>query len=330
MRESGIQALVDALSEFGLIARYFRPLAGHSGALALGDDACVLPEEAGRDLVVTADAMIGGVHFIADAPPHLIAAKALRTNLSDLAAKGAVPVGYLLSLALPRSTDDAWLADFAKGLGDDQVEFGVSLLGGDTTATDGPLMIAITAMGRLPSGTMIRRAGARPGDHVFVSGTIGDAGAGLAVLQASAQVSAEEAATLVGRYWHPTPRLALGQALRGIASASLDVSDGLVADLGHIAEQSGVRIVLDAERVPLSSSLRAAWPGEAGVLRAITAGDDYEVAFTAPSLEAVQATAGACGVPVTRIGVVDAGEGVAVLGQNGREVAISCGGYTHF
>lgn len=330
MRESGLQALSDALSEFGLIARYFRPLARHSAALGLGDDACMLAEEAGRDLVVTADALVGGVHFMADAPAQVIAAKALRTNLSDLAAKGAVPVGYLMSLALPRSTNAAWLADFAKGLDEDQNRFALALLGGDTTATDGPLTIAITAMGRVPSGAMIRRAGARPGDHVFVSGTIGDAGAGLAVLQAAISAAQADAAYLVGRYWHPTPRLGLGQALRGIATASLDVSDGLVADLGHMAEQSGVRIVLDAERVPLSPSLRAVWPDEAGMLRAITAGDDYEIAFTAPSLELVQSAAKSCGVAVTRIGSVDSGAGVAVLGRDGRKVALARGGYTHF
>jgi thiamine-monophosphate kinase len=309
----------DALSEFGLIAKYFVPLATHPGALALTDDAAVLEETAGRELIVTADALTAGVHFLPDDPPNLIASKALRVNLSDLAAKGAEPVGYLLALALPQSIDDAWLAEFARGLAEDQKAFGVSLLGGDTTATPGPLTIAITALGRAPRGAMIRRSGAKPGDHVFVSGTIGDAGAGLAILQGKTGGDTD-AAFLIGRYRQPTPRVSLGPKLRGIASASLDVSDGLIADLGHIAETSGVRIVVEAEAIPRSAALVRFDPD---IVRAATAGDDYEIAFTASSPVPAD-------LPVTCIGRVEPGQGVVLLDREGREIPVIRPGFTHF
>lgn len=313
------------LSEFGLIAKYFRPLATHDGALALSDDACVLPQESGWDTVVTADALTAGVHFLPDDPPDTIAQKALGVNLSDLAAKGARPVGYLLALALPQSIDEAWLAEFARGLGDMQTSYGLSLLGGDTTATPGPLTIAITALGRVPSGTMIRRSGAKPGDHVFVSGTIGDAGAGLAILQ-GAQADADAAPYLIERYRVPRPRVFLGPTLLGVASAAADVSDGLLADLGHIAETSGVRIIVEAEAVPRSERLKRFDPD--GLVRAVTAGDDYEIAFTNPD-SASQAWA-TTEVPVTRIGRVEAGEGVALVDAQGREIPVGRAGFTHF
>lgn len=311
--------MTDKLSEFGLIAKYFVPLATHPGALALSDDAAVLKAEADHDLVMTADALTAGVHFLPDDPPNLIASKALRVNLSDLAAKGAEPVGYLLALALPQSIDDTWMAEFARGLGEDQKTFGVSLLGGDTTATPGPLTIAITAIGKVPHGTMIRRSGAKPGDHVYVSGTIGDAGAGLAILQGKA-ARETDAAFLIGRYRQPTPRVSLGPKLRGLANASLDVSDGLLADLGHIAETSHVRIVVEADAIPRSDALKSLDPD---IVRAATAGDDYEIAFTASA-------AIPDGLPVTRIGRVEAGQGVVLLDSQGQEIAVPKAGFTHF
>lgn len=317
--------MTETLSEFGLIAKYFRPLATHDGALGLGDDACVLKEQSGRDLVLTADAVSAGVHFLPDDPPNLIAAKALRVNLSDLAAKGADPVGYLLALALPQSTTDAWLAEFARGLGDDQKSYGVSLLGGDTTATRGPLTIAITAIGRVPRDAMIKRSGAKPGDSVFVSGTVGDAGAGLAILQGA---DSRDRVFLTGRYHKPMPRLALGRVLRGLASAALDVSDGLIADLGHIAEQSRVRIVVEAAQVPRSEALKRFDPD--GLVRAVTAGDDYELAFTASDPDAVFEAAAGAGVRVSRIGRVEAGEGVLLVDGEGAEIAVARAGFTHF
>jgi thiamine-monophosphate kinase len=316
----GFQAVADVLSEFGLIAKYFVPLATHPGALALTDDAAVLSEEAQHDLVVTADALTAGVHFLPDDPPNLIASKALRVNLSDLAAKGADPVGYLLALALPQSIDDAWLAEFARGLGEDQKTFGVSLLGGDTTATPGPLTIAITALGRVARGAMIRRSGAKPGDQVFVSGTIGDAGAGLAILQGKTGGGDTDREFLTGRYRQPTPRLSLGRALRGLASASLDVSDGLIADLGHISETSGVRIVVAADAIPLSAALARF---DLDIVRAATAGDDYEIAFTASGPIPAD-------LPVTRIGHVEPGQGVVLVDAQGHEIPVRRAGFTHF
>jgi thiamine-monophosphate kinase len=321
--------LAVTLSEFGLIAKYFAPLARDPAALMLSDDACVLKPEPGRELIVTADALVEGVHFLASDPPDLIASKALRVNLSDLAAKGAEPRGYLLALALPPTTTDAWLQGFARGLSADQDRFGTSLLGGDTTSTPGSLTIAVTALGTAPAGAMIRRRGARPGDGVYVSGTIGDAGAGLQLLQAALEAG-EGADFLIGRYRQPTPRLALGKALRGVATASLDVSDGLIADLGHIADVSAVRLVVDANRIPLSGELLHFWPGPEGLLRAATAGDDYEIAFTAASDESVAAAAAKADVSVTRIGRVETGSGVILLDGSGQAVTVARPGFLHF
>ena len=316
-------------NEFALISKFFGPLATHPAALSLGDDAALLTPRAGHDLVVTTDALTEGVHFLPDDPPNFVASKALRVNLSDLAAKGATPLGYLLALALPRHCDSAWLECFARGLLADQNTFGVSLLGGDTTATPGPLTLAITALGEVPSGTMIRRNGARPGDGVYVSGTIGDAGAGLVVLKEGLTVGAD-VDYLIGRYRQPSPRLKLGMALRGVASAALDVSDGLLADLGHIAEMSEVRIILESEAIPRSLETTRLWPGLGGIVRAATAGDDYEIAFTGTSDTAVMEAGAKAGVLVARIGRVEAGQGVTLLDAKGREVPVDRPGFTHF
>jgi thiamine-monophosphate kinase len=322
----------DRPSEFALIAELFAPLAQAPGAFGLKDDAAVIAPPAGHELVITTDALVEGVHFLADDPPLFVAKKALRANLSDLAAKGAEGSGYLLTLALPSGVGMKWLAAFAEGLKQDQREFNVSLYGGDTTSTPGPLTIAITAFGFVPKGKMIRRAGAKPGDLVFVSGTIGDAGAGLALLRAPQEISHAVTDFLVHRYREPRPRMWLGQALRGIAHAALDVSDGLLADLGHIAEVSGVRIEVQAHRLPLSAALQAVWGSDDQArAKAATAGDDYEIAFTvAPRLadDAIKAARDAAAI--TEIGRVVAGQGVALLDAAGREIAVDCKGYTHF
>ena len=321
----------DRPSEFELIAKLFAPLSAEAaGAYGLTDDAATIQPPPGCDLVVTADLLTAGVHFRADDPPKMIAKKSLRVNLSDLAAKGALPAGYLLSLAMPRDWTLPWMQSFADGLREDQNAFSVALFGGDTTSTSGPLTIAITAFGFAPAGRMIRRNGARPGDLVFVSGTIGDAGAGLAALKDEiANLSASERDVLVSRYQVLSPRLALGQALRGIATASLDVSDGLLADLGHIAETSGVRLTIDADRIPLSLAFKAA--GES-VLSAVTAGDDYEIAFTTPAArrDEIPQIAERAGTPVTEIGRVEAGKGIALLNSSGHEIPVSKKGYRHF
>jgi len=317
--------------EFELIATLFAPLSAKApGAYALTDDAATIHLPPGQELVVTADLSSAGVHFRPEDPPNLIAKKALRVNLSDLAAKGAVPAGYMLSLALPHDWTMPWMEAFAAALREDQDEFSIALLGGDTTSTSSALTVAITAFGMLPVGSMIRRNGAKPGDLVFVSGTIGDAGAGLAVLMGELpNVSPSDRAALVSRYQVPTPRLGLGHALRGLATAALDVSDGLLADLGHIAETSDVGLSIDADRVPLSEALMAAG---GPVVAAVAAGDDYEIAFTAPASrrEDLQRIASRTGTPVTEIGRVTSGSGVALLDSSDREIPVSRKGYRHF
>lgn len=318
--------------EFELIARLFAPLARKApGAFDLNDDAAILSPPPGRDIVLKTDAIVEGVHFLRDDPAETVGRKALRVNLSDLAAKGATPAGYLMTLMLPQWPDMAWLRSFVDGLGADQEEFGLSLMGGDTTATPGPLAISISAFGFVPAGQVIRRAGARAGDLVFVSGTIGDAGAGLAAAKFAEQEKAHQ--QLIARYRLPSPRLSLGIALRGLASAALDVSDGLVADLGHIADVSNVRIEIDASKIPLSGSLRSYWGGDSdAILRAATCGDDYEIAFTAPASQRqeVAEAAGRADVPVTEIGRVKRGKGVVLFDASGAEMAVPRKGFTHF
>lgn len=318
--------------EFELIAQIFAPLSrGAPGAFGLTDDAAVLAPPPGHELVLKTDAIVEGVHFFRDDPPADIARKALRVNLSDLAAKGAAPAGYLLALLLPDWPDKRWLEAFAAGLSADQGEFGLSLMGGDTSATSGPLAVSIAAFGFVPAGAMIRRAGARPGDLVFVSGTIGDAGGGLAILKSGGPRDAYP--DLIDRYRLPRPRLSLGPALRGLASASLDVSDGLMADLAHIAEVSQVRVEVAAALIPMSDSLHALWGREKdAVVRAATAGDDYEIAFTVPPThrDAVMTASAQAGVAVTEIGAVKGGEGVALLGPDGGEIALPRKGFVHF
>jgi thiamine-monophosphate kinase len=307
------------MDEFSIIAKYFAPLAGE-GAFGLKDDAAIVPQRAGHDLVVTTDAITEGVDFFAFDPADSIARKALRVNFSDLAAKGAQPAHYLVNLSLPHSITEQWLAGFAQGLAQDQKEFGVTLLGGDTGATEGPLSIAVTAFGFVPSGQIIRRNGAKVGDHVYVTGSIGDSGGGLAIFKReNHNLSETDRDSLIACYRVPQPPVDVAPSLRGIAQASVDVSDGLIADLGHIASASGVRIVVEGERVPLSAPLMAFW-GDKAVQRAVVAGDDYQIAFTAPP---------ALTGPFTHIGWVEAGQGVS-LTLNGAEVALPSRGYRHF
>ena len=321
--------------EFDLIARHFAPLSAAAPlAFGLSDDAAMIRPRKGRSLVVTADAIVAGVHFLPGDPPDLVARKLLRVNLSDLAAKGATPRGYLLTAAFPRGVAPDWIAAFAKGLKADQKRFGVVLLGGDTVATPGPATFGVTMYGEVPGTAMLRRAGARAGDIVCVSGTIGDGGFGLEEsLRPHAGLTPAQRRFLVGRYRLPEPRSGLGPLLRGIASAALDVSDGLVQDLGHIARQSGVRLTIRAGEAPLSAAGRAIVRGDPAALgRALGAGDDYEIAFTVPPrrLAAVQAASRRAGVEVTAIGVVERGVGVRVVGPDGADMALAAGGFDHF
>jgi thiamine-monophosphate kinase len=301
--------------------------------VGLTDDAAFIGLPSGQELVVTTDALIEGVHFRRADPAEKIGAKALRVNLSDLAAKGAQPVGYLLVLCLPAWTDESWIRQFAHGLAEDQQRFEVTLLGGDTTATPGPLVISITALGAIPAGAATHRHGAKTGDLVFVSGTVGDAGCGLSLLKGETSAGAADGSALIARYLLPEPRLPLGRRLRGVATAALDVSDGLLADLNHIAEASGVRIAVDAPRLPLSPAyIRINGDKTSVRAQAASAGDDYEIAFTAPpeTREKIAQIATETGVAITEIGRVEAGKGVLLLDADGQPVPVGRLGYVHF
>jgi thiamine-monophosphate kinase len=324
-------------AEDSLIARYFRPLATDPGAFNLADDAALLDGQAG-DIVVTTDAIVEGVHFLSDDPPETVARKALRVNLSDLAAKGAIPAGFVLTLAL-RAADDSWLAPFARALGGDAALFQCPLLGGDTVSTPGPLMISITAFGRVPRGKMVHRSGAKPGDRVVVTGTIGDAALGLDILRggrAAAALSGDGAARemLVGRYRLPQPRSALTHAVRDHANAAMDVSDGLAGDLAKLCAASGVSAVIDAPSVPLSQAAATLLArGAVGIDALVAGGDDYEILCAIPDdgVEAFARAAQLAGVAATSIGTFIAGTAPAkFLDAQGREIALARLSYSHF
>jgi thiamine-monophosphate kinase len=321
------------LGEFEFIARLLRPLAaGLPGAEGLGDDTAHLAPPAGHEIVVTSDALVCGVHFLAHHPPDLIARKALRVNVSDLAAAGSRPWTYQLALALSDDIDDAWLAAFCDGLAFDQREYGIDLSGGDTVSTPGPLTLAVTALGVVPAGQSLHRAGAKVGDAVFVSGTIGDGALGLRASKGELEgAGGADVAALAARYLLPQPRALLGPRLRGIASACMDVSDGLIGDLGHICARSSVAAAIDVERVPLSDPARRAIERDAALLEpAITGGDDYELLFTAPAAarESIAELAKELGVPIAEIGRIEAGEGVAAL-RGGRKLVLERTSYRH-
>ncbi len=311
--------------EFSLIARHFRPLAG-PGALGLGDDAAVFAPPPGREMVVTADAMVAGVHFLPGDPPDLVARKLLRVNLSDLAAMGADPLGYVLTLSAPRETPDGWFAGFAAGLAEDQARFAIALLGGDTTSTPGPLSLSVTALGTVAPGAALHRRGAEAGMEIWVSGTIGDAALGLAALRG---LLPDPGGELAARYRLPSPRL--GLALAAIAAAALDVSDGLVQDLGHLCRAGGVGAEIEAAAVPASPAARAAGPE--WLPTRLTGGDDYELLLALPpaNAAALRALAAATGVPFARIGHFTAGPAhVAVRDGAGREMVLDKPGWSHF
>ena len=326
--------------EFELIARYFAPLArAFPGAYGLLDDVAVISAASDNELAVKTDTIVGGIDFLPDDPANLVARKALRVNLSDLAAKGAVPRAYLLDLVLPNTVDEAWIAAFVAGLAHDQAEYGIHLIGGDMSSTSGPITIAVTALGEVPIGQIIRRGGAQADDIVFVTGTIGDAALGLSVLRAALpQLDAVSAAFLVDRYRLPQPRVFLGPQLIGIATAGLDVSDGLVADLRHLCAVSRLSAVIEASSVPLSPAARVAIGGDPQRLAtAVTGGDDYEVLFTAPQAAAARITelSRSFVAPITPIGRMTALSGgdqphVVVLDNVGRPIGFASEGWMHF
>ncbi len=317
-----------------LIAKYFRPLARHPGALGLGDDAAFITPAPGTDMVLKTDAIIGGVHFFPDDPADAVARKALRVNLSDLAAKGATPLGFLLSLALPKDIDEDWIAAFARGLAEDAERYACPLFGGDTDRTPGPATISIAAFGSVPEGTMVLRGGAMVGDIIVVTGSIGDAALGLK-LRSGAQWKLDRVQRehLLSRYLLPQPRNALSEALRTNANAAMDVSDGLAGDLAKLCAASDVAAEIEVARVPLSDAAKAVLADNPNLMETVlTGGDDYEIvcAVSPGKLSAFFAAAQAAHVPVTEIGKVVAGEGAHFRAADGKKLTFAHASYSHF
>ena len=326
------------LGEFERIDKYFRPLAVNSlGALNLADDAAVLPVSELSGLVVSTDAIVEGVHFLPDDPADLVGRKALRTNLSDLAAMGACPWAYTMTLALgtsARVAPEAWLAALAAGLGSDQSIYGIGLVGGDSVSTRGPTILSITVFGKVGAKGVLSRSGASPGDDLYVSGTIGDAYVGLKVLSGElvGSVGELEGADLISRYRLPEPRVSLGIDITECANAAMDISDGLVQDLGHLCRASGVSAVVKFDDVPFSSSVRGLFEaGTVSVEDLLSGGDDYELLFSAPNSarEQIARRANAAGVVVSRIGFCGAGEGVSILDSAEQVLSMRRVGYRH-
>jgi thiamine-monophosphate kinase len=316
------------LGEFELIARYFAPLAkGFKGARGLKSDNAFLAPDPRHDLVVKTDTIVAGVHFLADEKPEIVAAKALRVCLSDLAAGGATPFTYQLALSLQHGWTERWIAAFARGLGADQRRYGVALSGGDTTSTPGPTTISITAFGHVARNKGLGRDGAKAGDELWVSGTVGDGALGL--LAARGRL---KSAFLERRYRLPQPRTTFGPLLVGIAHATADVSDGLLADAGHIAESSHLAVHIERECVPLSVAARSALEANALLWTSVLGGgDDYELLMAVPTRKraALHTAARAAGMKVTQIGMFARGSGIH-LTVGGREARVRRRGYVHF
>jgi thiamine-monophosphate kinase len=322
-----------------LIAKYFAPLARHPGALGLVDDTAMLTPPSDCDLVLTTDAIVEGVHFFEGDPADTVARKALRVNLSDMAAKGATPAGFVLTLALPEDSGDAWLQSFAEGLGRDVDAYSCPLLGGDTVKTPGPLMVSITAFGFLPKGAMVQRRGAKVGDRIIVTGTIGDAALGLKLRDEPAvaarwKLDREMREHLLGRYLLPQPRSMLAVLMQQNASAAMDVSDGLAGDLGKLCRASGVSADVDIARVPLSEAARAVVAAEPSLIQTIlSGGDDFEILCASPPAraEAFTAAARVVGIEATEIGRVTAGgEPPRFLDADGKPVTLERKSFSHF
>lgn len=325
--------------EFELIARYFRPLAARVGTYELLDDAAALTVPGGYDLVMSVDMLAAGVHFFAEDSPASIARKALGVNLSDLAAKGADPIGYLVSLALPSDWTEAWVANFSDGLKSAQEDFGLALYGGDTIKSNGGLQISVTVVGKVPKGRMVQRGAARAGEAIYVSGAIGDAALGLQLRLKSQQaidwgLSPRQKSYLHDRYLHPCPRIELIQMVRNHASAAMDISDGLLGDLAKMSEVSDVSAVIDVSRVPLSDAVQAAVKTDASArLTALTGGDDYELLMSvAPDRqEAVETAARHAGVALTSIGTFEQeGPPVRLRDADGQDVLLDTLSFAHF
>jgi thiamine-monophosphate kinase len=325
-------------TEASIIQGYFAPLAaGYPGAFGLRDDAAAISPPPGHDLVVTVDAIAEGVHFFPDDAPADLGWKALAINVSDLAAKGAQPHAYVMSIAFPEAPGRDWLAGFAGGLGQAQSAFGMHLIGGDTDRRPGPLSVTITAFGLVPVGTTVRRGTARPGDRVFVSGTLGCSALGLKLRSKDAAamswgLSEAQEGFLLTRYLRPQPRIALAQALRTHASAAMDISDGLMKDLGRMAQASANGAIIHADRLPLSAAGAMVPDSENRLISIVSGGDDYEILATvAPAnADAFQAAARSVGIAVTDIGEIVEGSTVSLLDKDRHPVRIGTPGYDHF
>lgn len=321
--------------EDSLIARFFAPLAGEGG-LGLQDDAARLTPRPGHDLVLTTDALVETVHFLPGDPPGSVARKALGVNVSDLAAKGAAPAGFLLSLALPDHWTEEWLAAFAAGLGQASRDFSCPLLGGDTVRAKGALTLSVTAIGEVPEGRMVRRTTAREGDLICVTGTIGDAALGLALRSSpdwAGRLSPEERGFIADRYLNPQPRWRLAEALQVHARAAMDVSDGLAGDLAKMMRASGVSAIVEAERVPLSPAAQRALQVSPGLIdRILTGGDDYEILCTLSEdkLDSFMKEADRADLALSVIGRVVAGTGLPIFRINGLERRYDVGSFSHF
>jgi len=315
-------------SEFDLIARHFtRPAA--NAVLGVGDDCALLQVTNGMDLAVSTDTMVSGTHFFPEVDPEHLGHKALAVNLSDMAAMGAMPYWATLALTLP-SVDHAWLGAFAKGFFDLAEEFNVSLVGGDTTR--GPLSLNVTIMGEVPAGAALRRSGAKAGNDIWVSGHIGDAALAVAHRKGFIKLDDADVEETLMHLYEPIPRVQLGQALRGLATSAIDISDGLLADLGHICRLSGVGATVEMDRIPMTDIARKHAATDLGRTAIVSGGDDYELCFTAHpnSRESIADLAGMLGFPLTRIGQVKRGKGVSLLGTDGKAMKVDGRGYDHF
>ncbi len=319
------------MTEFELIRTYFSDLGTRRDdvLLGVGDDGAVVQPPPGQALVLATDALVAGVHFPEDAPAETVGEKALAVNLSDLAAMGADPAWLQLALILPEA-DPVWLEGFARGLGGLARYHQVRLVGGDIAR--GPLTVTVQVAGSVPPGAALRRRGARPGDAVVVSGALGDAALGLNLWRGRADRDDDDVAYLVNRLHRPTPRVSLGRALRGRATAAIDISDGLAADLGHLLQASGVGATLDVDRLPLSEPGMRFGGRQRQWRTALTGGDDYELCFTLPRsrLHELDALASRLGVALTRVGTVQQESGLRLVRGDNSPVALETAGYRHF
>lgn len=317
------------MGEFELIRNYFAAAScaqpGEGVALGIGDDCALLTVPAGEQLAVSTDTLVAGVHFPAVCDPFLLGQRALAVSASDLAAMGATPLAFTLALTLP-DVEAHWLEAFARGLNHMAEGCALRLIGGDTTR--GPLSLTLTVFGRVPAGQALTRSGAQVGDLLCVGGALGEGAGALPLVLNQRTAEASIADALLARYWSPQPQLALGQALRGRATSALDISDGLLADCGHIALASGVRLVIERDAVPLSAPLLAFFGLEAAQQAALTGGDDYVLAFTLPASEMSYLLT--AGFPVQVVGRVEAGQGVALVDADGQDITPSTRGYQHF